>query len=570
LNPCLFFSLISNFSFCFFTFFFFVFVFLFDDEYECKNMAAPKVLNVNIGVLGHVDSGKTSLAKALSTTASTAAFDKSPQSQERGITLDLGFSALRTALPPQIDPASGYSELQITLVDCPGHASLIKTIMGGAQIIDLMMLVVDAGKGIQTQTAECMVLADILGREVVVVLNKIDIWGAEERPAKIDAMKARLAKAFAQTGLRTTAIVPVSARENLGLDALLHTLTALVRAPEKESPLASLNLNSNGNFLFAADHCFTVKGQGTVVTGTVLHGSVSVGQSVYFPELQLERKVKSMQMFKKPVSGAQQGDRVALCVTNMDAAAMERGLVCAPQSFVSRCVAAVAPVTKVRFHKRRIESGDKFHMTLGHATVVASVQLYAAADGRAVAELTDDDAPDSVLALIRFEHPIFVPALETRPLLIASRLETDVHANVCRLAFRGAVAQVFGAEEQVAQGVRIWREKRREGAVDRLLPAEQCVLVKGMFDKESDLSLCAGLRVTWGAFRGTFDAPFGKSGKFKARFPDIEDWAAVDNAEWAATPIVLVYRKYLVGTSSSSSGGTSSSSSSGKSRFVQV
>lgn len=92
-------------------------------------MAAPRVLNVNVGVLGHIDSGKTALARALSTTGSTAAFDRAPQSRARGITLDLGFSCLRTALPPQLGPGPG--ELQFTLVDCPGHASLIRTIIGG-------------------------------------------------------------------------------------------------------------------------------------------------------------------------------------------------------------------------------------------------------------------------------------------------------------------------------------------------------------------------------------------------------------------------------------------------------
>lgn len=84
-----------------------------------------ELLNINIGILGHVDSGKTTLAKALSTIGSTAAFDKNPQSQQRGITLDLGFSSF-----------TAYSEkhkrnVQYTLVDCPGHASLIRTIIGG-------------------------------------------------------------------------------------------------------------------------------------------------------------------------------------------------------------------------------------------------------------------------------------------------------------------------------------------------------------------------------------------------------------------------------------------------------
>ena len=115
-----------------------------------------RVLNLNVGVLGHVDSGKTSLVKTLSSLLSTASLDKSSQSRQRGITLDLGFSAFLMPLPPSIQSneelLERYDLLQVTLVDCPGHASLIRTIIGGAQIIDMVLLVVDANKGIQTQS----------------------------------------------------------------------------------------------------------------------------------------------------------------------------------------------------------------------------------------------------------------------------------------------------------------------------------------------------------------------------------------------------------------------------------
>lgn len=145
-------------------------------------MADPcrRVLNFNIGVLGHIDSGKTSLAKALSSTASTASFDKNPQSKERGITLDLGFSSFQVPIPEHLKQ-HGYDILQFTLVDCPGHASLIRTIIGGAQIIDMMMLVVDVTKGMQTQTAECLVIGEILCEKMVVVLNKVDLLKEEKR-----------------------------------------------------------------------------------------------------------------------------------------------------------------------------------------------------------------------------------------------------------------------------------------------------------------------------------------------------------------------------------------------------
>lgn len=101
----------------------------------CLRRIVAMPLNINVGLLGHVDSGKTSLSKALSKISSTAAFDKNPQSQERGITLDLGFSALTLDAPEAVKNKSDDNSLVFTFVDCPGHQSLIKTIIGGSQII---------------------------------------------------------------------------------------------------------------------------------------------------------------------------------------------------------------------------------------------------------------------------------------------------------------------------------------------------------------------------------------------------------------------------------------------------
>ena len=106
-------------------------------------MEETAVANFNIGVLGHVDCGKTSLVKSLSTHLSTASLDKHPQSRQRGMTLDLGFSSMILDIPePLREMAGSHEKIQFTFVDCPGHASLIKTIIGGSQIIDMMILVV--------------------------------------------------------------------------------------------------------------------------------------------------------------------------------------------------------------------------------------------------------------------------------------------------------------------------------------------------------------------------------------------------------------------------------------------
>lgn len=248
-----------------------------------------KVLNINIGLLGHIDSGKTSLAKALSTTQSTAAYDKNPQSQERGITIDLGFSSLTVELPEQLyhemkervgsdqdlGPRHDWS-LQMTMVDCPGHAQLIRTIIGGAQIIDLMILVVDIVKGIQTQTAECLVIGEITCDKMIVALNKVDLVPEDKRQISIEKMSKRIGKTLEKTRFSSAPIVPVTAHPNppdgqpmdtIGIQELLKTICRIISYPKR---------NPNSELILSVDHCFAIRGSGTVMTGTIIQGSVAV------------------------------------------------------------------------------------------------------------------------------------------------------------------------------------------------------------------------------------------------------------------------------------------------------
>ena len=158
---------------------------------EENNNNFSKILNINVGILGHVDSGKTSLSKMISTISSTASFDKNPQSKERGITLDLGFSAFYIHIPkilkekfPSNKKITQSEYIQITLVDCPGHASLIRTVIAGASIIDTVILVIDCIKGIQIQTVECIALSEILCDKITIALSKIDLLKNKETDIK--------------------------------------------------------------------------------------------------------------------------------------------------------------------------------------------------------------------------------------------------------------------------------------------------------------------------------------------------------------------------------------------------
>ncbi|XP_040263337.1 selenocysteine-specific elongation factor [Bufo bufo] len=511
--------------------------------------AVGGTLNFNVGVLGHIDSGKTSLARALSTTASTAAFDKNPQSRERGITLDLGFSSF-TVPPPEHLSHTGYKRLQFTLVDCPGHASLIRTIIGGAQIIDLMMLVIDVTKGMQTQSAECLVIGQIACNKMVVVLNKTDLLPENKRQAAIERMTKKMQKTLENTKFHGCPIISVAAKPGgpeapesetaQGISELMELLKSQAYLPRRDP---------SGPFLMAVDHCFSIKGQGTVMTGTVLSGSVSLNDNVEIPALKVSKKVKSMQMFHQPVSSAMQGDRLGICVTQFDPKLLERGLVCTPDS-LHTIHAAIISVKKIPYFKGSLHTKAKFHITLGHETVMGKVMFFSVPppphlnqeeptdhfdfgeeylyqdsyitkdSGKADSPQGDELLPKEQWALLEFERPVTCP----KPcLVIGSKLDTDIHSNTCRLAFHGVLLE--GAEhknysETFLPKLKVFKMKHKEGQVERVND-DYSVIGRSLFKKETNMQLFVGLKVKLSTGEeGTIEGSFGQSGKFKIRIPN--------------------------------------------------
>jgi len=338
-------------------------------------------------------------------------------------------------LPPSIanddNLVEEYDLLQVTLVDCPGHASLIRTIIGGAQIIDMVLLVIDATKGIQTQTAECLVIAEMTTKNLVVVLNKVDLFPVNEREERLEKVKRNIRAALVGTRFSDVPMVGISAcvggekvaavkvddvnvnanntmsnaknnstagnsnsnatnansnatnkhnsnnhhhhqqvPETMNLQGLLDLLNSKIQPPNRSRILTS-------SFHFAIDHCFPIKGQGTVMTGTCLAGSISVNDIVEFPTLSIQRKIKSMQMFRRKVLRINQGDRAGICVSNVDPKLMERGVAASPDS-VKLISGAIAVVKKVVYFRGSLGSGTKFHISVGHTTVMAQVTFWGA------------------------------------------------------------------------------------------------------------------------------------------------------------------------------------------------
>lgn len=488
------------------------------------------IINLNVGILGHVDSGKTTLAKSLSHISSTAAFDKNPQSQERGITLDLGFSAYQCEIPDHlqhITPADTL--LQLTFVDCPGHAKLIRTIIGGAQIIDLMLLVIDINKGIQTQTVECLAIGEICNKRLIVALNKIDLVEPQKRVKFIDKFSRKLRTILSEFG-QDIAIIPVSATNNENLTELLQSLTRHAKIPDWNFGLP---------FVFAVDHCFSIRGQGTICTGTVLQGVVKLNDNVEISTtdaIRETRRVKSIQMFRQPMDSAKQGDRIGLCITQFDSRTLERGIIATPghASFVT---AGIIELHKIKYFKEIITSKNKYHLSIGYETVMGKVTMFkSAAQNKShefdwshqyefLTELpttdnmyaADDAAGGRIFALLQFDKPIIV---FHGSLVIASKLDMNIDSSQCRLAFWGKLNEISVYNRGTAfnlSHLQVFRNKSKTGTIQRLVNQSE-VIVDRLFEKNSKRNLFVGLKVQLSTGEvGILESTFGSTTKVKVR-----------------------------------------------------
>jgi selenocysteine-specific elongation factor len=242
-----------------------------------------------VGTAGHIDHGKTSLIRKL-TGIDT---DRLKEEKARGISIDLGFAYW----PRPNGAIAGF-------VDVPGHEGLVHTMLAGAAGIDFVILVIAADDGVMPQTREHLAILDLLGlRKGVAALNKSDLV-SEGRLAEVTHDIRAL---LSGTGLKDSEIIPVSAVTGAGLDRLTGCIDAALGASAARS--------CEGRFRLAADRCFTLAGQGTTVTGTVLSGVIRAGARVVVSPAGLEARVRSIHAHNRPVEQGEAGQRCALVLS---------------------------------------------------------------------------------------------------------------------------------------------------------------------------------------------------------------------------------------------------------------
>jgi selenocysteine-specific elongation factor len=256
-----------------------------------------------VGTAGHIDHGKSALVRALTGTDP----DRLPEEKRRGITIDLGFADLE------------LYDLRIGFVDVPGHERFVKNMLAGAHGIDLLALVIAADEGVMPQTREHFDICRLLGvSNGLVVITKTDLVDEEMLALVEDDARELIAGSF----LENAPLVSVSSRTGAGMDQLKSRLVEL----GKNVPPRSKDFTTR----LPIDRAFSMKGFGAVVTGTLISGRIKEGDELELLPLNVNVRVRGLQVHNKSVHEAHAGQRTAVNLAGIDTAQIERGMVLAP------------------------------------------------------------------------------------------------------------------------------------------------------------------------------------------------------------------------------------------------
>ena len=363
---------------------------------------SPEIKNkipVHIGLFGHIDSGKTAIAAVLSEIISTAGIDAHPQSKERGITIDLGFTSFI------------LDEYLVTLVDGPGHADLIKISASSVEIVDCGLLVIDINKGPQVQTGEHLIMIESLNiKHIIVVLNKTDIFRGNIED-EINKMK----NFFSSTSYGSDIpIYGVSAVEKMGFDDLKDGILSTIK---------SLDLTREiiGDVIIPIDHHFSIKGRGAVITGTILRGQLKLNQNLEVIPVNTSGRVKSIQIFHQDVEAAKAGDRVGINIKGLDVKKIYRGCIATDnRELFKYCDILEVKVNNNKLFKPETNFGTQVHVTIGMFTTVGNLYPFYEIDGKKI-QTSASNKDNGFYAFLWLNEKILIS--KERSIMLISRLD---------------------------------------------------------------------------------------------------------------------------------------------------
>ena len=296
-----------------------------------------------VGTAGHIDHGKSTLIHALTGIDP----DRLAEEKRRGMTIDLGFAHL--SLP---------SGREIGIVDVPGHARFIRNMLAGAQGIDAVLLVVAADEGVMPQTREHLDIVDLLEiRRGIAVLTKIDLVDEEW----FELVSNELTETMKGTALEGAPVLGVSATEGRGVSELIAAIDSLLDAAASRPDLGRPRL--------PIDRVFTMSGFGTVVTGTLVDGSLEVGDELEVVPGGRTVRVRGLQRHNQKVESAYPGDRVAANLIGVDKKELARGDIVARPGTIETTRRLDARIRAITSSVRPLRHGDQLMLHTGTAEV---------------------------------------------------------------------------------------------------------------------------------------------------------------------------------------------------------
>ncbi|MFX1364415.1 MAG: GTP-binding protein [Promethearchaeota archaeon] len=362
-------------------------------------MEIEKKTPIHIGLFGHIDSGKTAIAEVLSEIISTAGIDAHPQSKERGITIDLGFTSFI------------LDKYIITLVDGPGHADLIKISASSVEIIDCAIVVIDINKGPQVQTGEHLILIESLNiNKIIVVINKIDLFSKN-----IDDELKKIREFFGSTIFGSDVpIFAVSSKDRVGFENLKTGILETIKSLQIER-------HTEGNIIIPIDHHFPIKGMGAILTGTILNGTLKVNQNLEIIPVKTSGRVKSIQIFHQNVNIARAGDRVGINIKGLDLKKVYRGCYATdnPNAFDYGNILEVK-VNNNKLFKPKTGFRTQIHITIGMVTTSGNIYPYYELNGKKI-QTTVSNKDRGFRAIILLQEKVLIR--KEKNIMLLSRLD---------------------------------------------------------------------------------------------------------------------------------------------------
>ncbi len=371
-----------------------------------------------VGTAGHVDHGKSVLVQALTGIDP----DRLREEKERGMTIDLGFAWLK--LP-------GGQE--VAIVDVPGHERFVKNMLAGVGGIDLALLIVAANEGVMPQTREHLAILDLLGvKQGIVVITKKDIVDDD----LLALVTLEIEELIGPTILSGAPIVSVSAATGDGLPGLIATMERVLSAAEPRQDIGRPRL--------AIDRVFTMAGSGTVVTGTLIDGSLSLGEEVEIIPADLKSRIRGLQRHKTRIDTADPGSRIAANLAGVAIWQLKRGDVLTNPGWLVPTIMVNAKIRLLPYLHRSLKHNATVSFHTGASEVMAKVRLL---------EQEELKPGEDAWAQLTLSKPVAV--VKGDRFIIRSPQETlggghivDAHAKRRQRRFRPAIIQSLEAREQ--------------------------------------------------------------------------------------------------------------------------